>query len=182
MWWLAVPVVASVAAIVFAIYLSRWVFAKDTGTPEMRKVSDAIFAGAQAFLGRQYRTIATLAVVAAVVIGVLLWLLGTISGFKVADLGPGDFAIRSAVTFLFGALCSGAAGFIGMNVAVRSNIRVASAAQRGLGDALMVAFRGGAVTGFLVIALSLLGVTIVYIVFGGLGGNASAISTPATIV
>ena len=72
MWWLAVPVVASVAAIVFAIYLSRWVFANDTGTPEMRKVSDAIFTGAQAFLGRQYRTIATLAVVAAIVIGVVL--------------------------------------------------------------------------------------------------------------
>jgi K(+)-stimulated pyrophosphate-energized sodium pump len=74
------------------------------------------------------------------------------------------------------------AGFIGMNVAVRSNIRVASAAQRGLGDALMVAFRGGAVTGFLVIALSLLGVTIVYLVFGGLGANDSPLTTPATIV
>ncbi|HEV8191194.1 MAG TPA: sodium-translocating pyrophosphatase [Ktedonobacterales bacterium] len=182
MWWLAVPVVASVAAIVFAVYLSRWVFANDTGTPEMRKVSDAIFTGAQAFLGRQYRTIATLAVVAAVVIGIALLLLGTISGTEVANLTPTEFALRSAIAFLFGAACSGVAGFIGMNVAVRSNIRVASAARRGLGDALLVAFRGGAVTGFLVIALSLLGVTIVYIVFGGLGGNQSAITTPATIV
>ena len=69
-----------------------------------------------------------------------------------------------------------------MNVAVRSNIRVASAAQRGVGDALLVSFRGGAVTGFLVIALSLLGVTLVYIVFGALSGGDAAITTPTSIV
>jgi K(+)-stimulated pyrophosphate-energized sodium pump len=182
MWWLAVPVVASVAAIAFAYYLRQWVLSNDTGTPEMRKVSDAIYTGAQAFLARQYRTIAILAVVAAVVIGVLLGLLGAINGGKVANLSPTEFALRSAIAFLFGAACSGAAGFIGMNVAVRSNIRVASAARRSLGDALLVSFRGGAVTGFLVIALSLLGVTIVYIVFGGLLSNESAIATPVSIV
>ncbi|HEX6542924.1 MAG TPA: sodium-translocating pyrophosphatase [Ktedonobacterales bacterium] len=182
MWWLAVPVVASVVAIAFAGYLARWVLAKDTGTAEMRTVSDAIFDGAQAFLRRQYRTIAILAVVAAVVIAILLAFLAGLSGGKVAGLSAGEFALRSAVSFLFGALCSGVAGYIGMNVAVRSNIRVASAAQRSLGDALLVSFRGGAVTGFLVIALSLLGVTLVYIVFGALSGGDAAITTPASIV
>ncbi|HKT37373.1 MAG TPA: sodium/proton-translocating pyrophosphatase, partial [Ktedonobacterales bacterium] len=153
LWWLAVPVVTSIVAIVFAGYLARWVLAKDTGTEKMREVSDAIYDGAQAYLRRQYRTIAILAVVAAVVIAVLLAFLAGLSGGKVAGLSATEFALRSAVSFLFGALCSGVAGYIGMNVAVRSNIRVASAAQRSLGDALLVSFRGGAVTGFLVIAL-----------------------------
>jgi K(+)-stimulated pyrophosphate-energized sodium pump len=182
MWWLAVPVVTSIVAIVFAGYLARWVLAKDTGTAKMREVSDAIYDGAQAYLRRQYRTIAILAVVAAVVIAVLLAMLAGLSGGKVAGLSAGEFALRSAVAFLFGALCSGVAGYIGMNVAVRSNIRAASAAQRSLGDALLVSFRGGAVTGFLVIALSLLGVTLVYIVFGALSGGDAAITTPASIV
>jgi K(+)-stimulated pyrophosphate-energized sodium pump len=182
LWWLAVPIVTSVVAIAFAGYLARWVLAKDTGTAKMREVSDAIYDGAQAFLRRQYRTIAILAVVAAVVIAVLLAFLAGLSGGKVAGLSAGEFALRSAVAFLFGALCSGVAGYIGMNVAVRSNIRVASAAQRSLGDALLVSFRGGAVTGFLVIALSLLGVTLVYIVFGALSGDDAAITTPTSIV
>lgn len=186
LWWLAVPVVTSIVAIVFAGYLARWVLAKDTGTEKMREVSDAIFDGAQAFLSRQYRTIATLAVVAAIVIGILLAFLAGLSGGDVGGLSAGEFALRAAISFLFGALCSGVAGYIGMNVAVRSNIRVASAAQRGVGDALLVSFRGGAVTGFLVIALSLLGVTLVYIVFGALlpvgPGVNPAISTTTSIV
>ena len=181
LWWLVVPIVASVVAIAFAGYLARWVLARDTGTEKMRAVSDAIFDGAQAFLSRQYRTIAILAVVAAIVIGLLLAFLSNLAG-GVAGLQPWEFAVRAAVSFLFGALCSGVAGYIGMNVAVRSNILVASAAQRGVGDALLVSFRGGAVTGFLVIALSLLGVTLVYIVFGALAGGDAAITTPTSIV
>jgi K(+)-stimulated pyrophosphate-energized sodium pump len=173
--------VASVVAIAFAGYLARWVLARDTGTEKMREVSDAIFDGAQAFLSRQYRTIALLAVVAAIVIGLLVAFLSNLTG-GVAGLQPWEFALRAAVSFLFGAFCSGVAGYIGMNVAVRSNIRTASAAQRGVGDALLVSFRGGAVTGFLVIALSLLGVTLVYIVFGALSGGDAAITTPTSIV
>ena len=177
LWWLAVPLVASVAAIVFAFSLARWVFAQDTGTAEMRKVSDAIFTGAQAYLRRQYRTITLLAVVAAVVIGVVLAVLSPAHNALFGDrLTVG---VRTAISFGIGALCSGVAGYIGMQVAVRSNIRVASAARRGLGDALMVSLRGGAVSGFLVIALSLLGVTIVYIIFGGLS---NPIGTPEVIV
>ncbi len=173
LWWLAVPVLASLLAIGFATYLARWVLANDTGTPEMRKVSDAIFTGAQAFLRRQYQTIAILAVVAAVVIGVLLALITS----RGAD--PVAVGFRTAVSFLIGAFCSGLSGFIGMQVAVRSNIRVASAARRSLGDALMVSLRGGAVSGFFVISLSLLGVTVVYLIFGG---TSDPLGTAANIV
>ncbi len=170
MWWLAVPIGTSLIAILFAFGLARWVLAHDTGTPEMKKVSDAIYTGAQAFLRRQYTTIAVLAVVAAVVIGVLLAALskGGLFGENAFNVG-----LRTAIAFAIGAICSGVAGYIGMQVAVQSNIRVASAARRSLGESLMVSLRGGAVSGFLVIALSLLGVTVVYLIFGGLNNPLS---------
>ncbi|HEV2239375.1 MAG TPA: sodium-translocating pyrophosphatase, partial [Ktedonobacterales bacterium] len=179
--WLLVPGVASLGAIAFAYGLARWVLKNDVGTPEMRKVSDAIFAGAQAYLRRQYTTISVLAVVAAVVIAVLLaW----ISPAASATFGDRmQIALQTAISFGIGAICSGVAGFIGMQVAVRTNIRVASAARRGLGDALMVSLRGGAVSGFLVIALSLLGVTGLYLGFYyALGGASHALQTPQNIV
>jgi K(+)-stimulated pyrophosphate-energized sodium pump len=176
MWWLAIPIGASLIAILFAFGLARWVLSHDTGTPEMKKVSDAIYTGAQAFLRRQYTTIAVLAIIAAIVIGVLLAALskGGLFGENAFNVG-----LRTAIAFAIGAICSGVAGYIGMQVAVQSNIRVASAARRSLGESLMVSLRGGAVSGFLVIALSLLGVTVVYLIFGGLN---NPLSTPETIV
>ncbi|MFI5277951.1 MAG: sodium/proton-translocating pyrophosphatase, partial [Ktedonobacterales bacterium] len=166
MWWLVIPIGASVIAVVVAAWLARWVTSQDTGTPEMRKVSDAIFTGAQAFLSRQYRTIALLALVFAVIIGVALGLLTQLSSPGATGVnGPFGVGLRTGISFLIGAFCSGISGYIGMQVAVRSNIRVASAASRSLGDALMVSLRGGAVSGFLVISLSLLGVTLLYLVF-----------------
>jgi K(+)-stimulated pyrophosphate-energized sodium pump len=165
LWWLAVPVGASLIAGGVAFYLARWVLSQDTGTPEMRKVSDAIFTGAQAFLRRQYLTITYLALAGAVVIGALLSFLTNYASPHATGFDIWYWVgIRTALSFLFGAFCSGLAGYIGMQIAVRSNIRTASAARRGLGDALMVSLRGGAVSGFLVISLSLLGVTILYIV------------------
>ncbi|HEX8983636.1 MAG TPA: sodium-translocating pyrophosphatase [Ktedonobacterales bacterium] len=171
MWWLVVPIGASLIGGIVALFLARWVMAQDTGTPEMRKVSEAIFTGAQAFLSRQYRTIALLAIAGAVVIGVVLGLLTQLSGGHGAGVdSPFGVGIRTAISFLIGAFCSGISGYIGMQVAVRSNIRVASAARRSLGDALMVSLRGGAVSGFLVISLSLLGVTLLYLVFSAFTG------------
>jgi len=177
LWWLALPVAASVIAIIFAFGLRRWVLANDTGTPAMRKVSDAIYKGAQAFLSRQYRTIAILALISAVVIGAVL---AIIANYQHSTDPWWVVGIRTGLSFLFGAFCSGLAGYIGMQVAVRANIRVASAAQRGLGDALMVSLRGGAVSGFLVISLSLLGVTVLYLIVLALG--TSPTSTPVAIV
>ncbi len=179
LWWLAVPIIASLFAIASAIGLARWVLAHDTGTPEMRNVSDAIYTGAQAYLRRQYTTIAVLALVAAVVIGALLALLPYIAGANVSVSDTIMTGAKTAGAFLVGAACSGVAGYIGMLVAVRSNIRVASAARRSLGDALMVSLRGGAVSGFLVIALSLLGVTLVFLAYGGISDT---FNTPEAIV
>src|SRR5437588_1887689 len=158
--YILVPIIVGLLAVAFAGYLARYVLSKDTGTPAMQKVADAIFKGAMAFLNRQYRTIAILAVFAAIIVGVVLALLGQGDKF--------DLAWHTSVAFLIGAFCSGVSGYIGMYVAVKSNSRTASAATRSLGEALMVSLRGGAVSGFLVVALSLLGVSLVFTAYGGL--------------
>lgn len=169
-----VPTIVGLLAVAFAAYLASYVLRKDTGTPAMQKVANAIFEGAMAFLNRQYRTIAALAVVAAIVVAAVLYLLG--QGDQAAKF---SLAWHTALAFLIGAICSGVSGFIGMYVAVRSNSRTASAATRSLGEALMVSLRGGAVSGFLVVSLSLLGVTGVFVGFGGLTNPALA---PSLIV
>ena len=161
--YILVPIIVGVLAVIFAGLLARYVLSKDTGTPAMQKVADAIFKGAMAFLNRQYRTIAVLAVFAAVTVAVVLALLGQGTAADKINL-----AWHTAIAFLIGALCSGISGYIGMYVAVKSNSRTASAATRSLGEALMVSLRGGAVSGFLVVALSLLGVSLVFTAYGGL--------------
>ena len=125
---------------------------------------DRIFDGATAFLQRQYRTIAWMAIVAAGVLAVLLLFFG-----ENPDKGieAGDIAWRTGVSFLVGAVLSGLSGVIGMIIAVRSNVRTASAATRSLGDALTIALRGGAVSGILIVGLSLLGVFMLFWLFGG---------------
>ncbi len=178
--YLAVPLAASVVAIVVAALLVRWILSKDQGNEAMQKVARAIFQGAQAFLGRQYRTIGILAIVGAIVVGGLLAILSG-NANAIGGVTPFGIAWRTAVAFLIGAGCSALSGLVGMNVAVRSNSRVASAASRGLGEALLVGLRGGAVTGFLVIALSLLGVTLVYIIYSAIGPQ-SVNNTPVLIV
>jgi len=152
-----IPIIVGILAMFFAGYLARYVLRKDTGTPAMQKVADAIFKGAMAFLNRQYRTIAILAVFASITVAGLLYFIS--AGSEAVRF---DLAWHTAFAFLIGALCSGAAGYIGMYVAVKSNIRTASAATRSLGEALMVSLRGGAVSGFLVVALSLLGVSLIF--------------------
>src|SRR5437588_2208527 len=172
--YILVPIIVGLLAVAFAAYLARYVLSKDMGTPAMQKVADAIFKGAMAFLNRQYRTIASLAVVAAIIVAVVLGLLG-----QGTQADKFSLAWHTALAFLIGALCSGVSGYIGMYVAVRSNSRTASAATRSLGEALMVSLRGGAVSGFLVVALSLLGVTLVFWSYGGLTNPAVA---PSLIV
>jgi K(+)-stimulated pyrophosphate-energized sodium pump len=127
------------AAVLYGIVTSRWLLAKSPGNQEMQDISQAIQEGAQAYLRRQYTIIGAVAVVLAIVLAVAL-------------------DIETAVGFVIGGAFSAAAGFIGMNVSVRSNARVAEAARGGVANALKVAFRGGAVTGMLVAGLALLGV------------------------
>ncbi len=149
---------AGVIAVLFAAFLARDVLSRDKGTPEMQSVAAAIYEGAMAFLNRQYRTIAMLSLVAAVLIGLLLGVLA----------GNADIAWRTSVAFLVGAACSGISGFVGMWIAVQANLRAASAARRSLKEAITVALRGGAVSGLLVVALSLLGVLGIFMAYGGL--------------
>jgi K(+)-stimulated pyrophosphate-energized sodium pump len=158
---------AAVLTVIFALLLIRNVMKRPTGTPRMKEIGDIIFQGAWAFLKRQYSTIAMFAVVVAVIIGVLVGALTSskeAANINVTQLGIGW---RTGVAFLVGAFCSGLAGFIGMYIAVKSNVRCAAAAQKSLTEAVEVALRGGAVSGFLITALSLIGVTIIFFAYGG---------------
>ena len=159
--WL-VPL-SGVVAVIAAIMLARDVISRPKGTPEMQEVAGAIYEGAMAFLKRQYVTIAMLSVVAAVLIGILL---GAIAP-PVGDISAMELGWRTSVAFLVGAACSAAAGYIGMWISVQANLRTAAAAMVSLKAALQVSLRGGAVSGLLVVALSLLGVMGIFAAYGG---------------
>jgi K(+)-stimulated pyrophosphate-energized sodium pump len=167
--WL-VPI-AGVGAILFALWLARDVLRRDPGPPAMRDIADRILEGAMAFLRRQYGTIAYLSVGVALLLGLLLAFLSRtdITGDGVVDIADTlGLGWRTALAFLVGAFCSGLSGFIGMYLAVKSNVRVAAAAARGgLREAVAVALRGGAVSGFLITTLSLLGVLAIFYAYGG---------------
>src|SRR6186997_60687 len=175
--------VAGIAAVLFALYLARDVLSRDTGTPEMVAVGDTIREGADAFVKRQYTTIAALALVGALIIGVVITLVETPDVADVPSLAGGPIGVMTAIAFLVGAICSMASGIIGMFISVRSNVRTASAARRSLVEAVQVAMRGGAVSGFLVVALSLLGVWGIFIAYQILlGGQIAVQDAPFVIV
>src|SRR5881409_368525 len=155
----------SVLALAVAWGLRGYVLRQDTGTPAMRQISDAIQEGAEAFLRRQYRTIGLLSVA----LGVLIYVLYAFFRKPHADEpATATLALTTTLSFLFGGLCSGVAGLVGMYVAVRSNIRTASAARSSLNKALQIALRGGAVSGLFVVAMSLFGVGLLYSVLDAL--------------
>ena len=140
-----------------AWWLARWVLAKDTGTEKMREISDAIREGAEAFMARQFKTIIYLAVGFAVVLFVGYAFVRGHQAFDPISSGVG-LAFWITLSFVLGALCSLIAGYIGMWISIRANIRTAAGTIKSVNDGLQVALRGGAVSGLLVVAMSLLGV------------------------
>jgi K(+)-stimulated pyrophosphate-energized sodium pump len=154
--------VAAVTGIAYGLYLAMWVFKLDAGNQKMQDIAKAIQEGASAYLNRQYKTVA---VVAAVLFFLLLGA-GAVSE---------KFGLLTAVGFLIGAGASSLAGYVGMIIAVRANVRTAQAAHNGMNAALTVAFRGGAVTGLLLIGLGLLAITGFYAIAQSIAGQEKAI-------
>jgi K(+)-stimulated pyrophosphate-energized sodium pump len=174
--------IAGLVAIGFALYLARDVLSRDKGPQAMQDVGDIIREGADAFVRRQYTTIAIFALVGAVVIGLVIGIVETEDVADVPTLAGAPIGILTAVAFLVGAICSMASGIIGMFISVRSNVRTAAAAQRSLVEAVQVAMRGGAVSGFLVVALSLLGVWGIFTVYETFIGDVTVAEAPFLIV
>ena len=147
--------IVSVLSLGFAVWLMRDVLRRPQGTPKMQEISGLIRIGANAYMKRQYVTIAVISIVFAIAIYVIYRYIGQ------AQLG-----LITSLGFLFGAFCSAIAGVIGMWMAVRANVRVAAGAQKSMNDALVPALRGGAVSGIFIVSLSLLGIAALFTIMG----------------
>jgi K(+)-stimulated pyrophosphate-energized sodium pump len=155
MEWLIIAPLAGIVSILSAVYLYFYVTRQESGTEKMREISGAIEEGARAFLKRQYSTLAIFVAIVAVVLLVAFW------NPEIPAQGP-----SRALAYVIGSACSALAGYFGMNVALKANVRTANGARSGLGKAFPVAFYGGAVMGLSVVGLALIGISGLYYIFG----------------
>lgn len=162
------PLISGICALIFVTFLGMRVMREDHGTEKMKEISDAIHEGAMAFLKREYSAILVFAVLMAIILATFI-------------------SVSTAIAFIGGAICSAAAGFIGMNIATRANVRTAEAAKKSINNALRVAFYGGGVMGFSIVGLGLLGIYFFYAimkdpnVINGFGLGASSIALFARV-
>lgn len=164
-----ISIIVSFIALAYAVYLVMNVLSQNKGTASMQEIATAIQEGASAYLNRQYKTIAVIAIIIFVILGFAL------------PRGENNASFLIAIGFLVGAIFSGLAGYTGMGIAVRANVRTTNAAKKSLEEALKVAFRGGAVTGFVVVGLALLGVSGLFYAFQ-VYGKISAVDTTKILV
>lgn len=161
--WTAVFVMlACFASLAFAVYLAKWVLAKDEGTADMQEVSDAIREGADGFFATQYNLIGKLAGVVAIAIYLIYSARALTKEQMDAGIGQQTFAVLTTFSFCTGALASAASGYVGMWVSVRANVRVAGAARRSAREALMVALRAGGFAAIVVVSMTVLGVSVLF--------------------
>ncbi|MGE5681167.1 MAG: sodium-translocating pyrophosphatase [Bacillota bacterium] len=170
----------SILGLLFAAYLIRYILRQDTGSERMQEISNAIKVGAEAFLKRQYTTIVYLAVALAAIIYIIYAFLRQSNPHD--PVNPGQLALWTTISFVLGAACSVAAGYMGMWIAIRSNIRTAAAATKSMNGALQIALRGGAVAGFFVVAMSLLGVAGLFLLVNRMGITDDPSKIPLLIV
>jgi len=164
--------VAGVLALVFALFLAKRVMRQDPGTPEMKRIAEAISEGAMAFLNREYRSLVVFVLVLAALI-----VAGSFTARAAGGIRP-----ETAIAFVAGALSSGLAGLFGMWVATRANVRTANAARHGQNAALGVAFSGGAVMGMSVVGLGLLGLGVIFYIFSGPGASPAQLASNMKII
>ncbi|KAL5723871.1 inorganic diphosphatase [Ranunculus cassubicifolius] len=154
-----------IASFLLSIYLTKWVLAKDEGPPEMVQISEAIRDGAEGFFRTQYGTISKMALLLSLVILFIYLFRSTTPQQEAAGIGRSASAYITVVSFLLGAICSGGAGYVGMWVSVRANVRVSSAARRSAREALQIAVRAGGFSALIVVGMAVMGVAILYSLF-----------------
>jgi len=154
MEWIGIASLTGIVSLLFVVFIAKRVMRQDPGTPQMVSISDAVHEGAMAFLKREYKAIAVFAIIVAVLLAI---------GLK----GQGwRFSVATAISYLIGAACSLAAGYIGLSISTRANTRTAQAATKGFNQAMAVAFPGGAVMGLTVVGLGLLAFSVVFLILG----------------
>jgi len=169
---------AILISLLVIVCLVKYVFKQDKGNKDMQEISEAIREGAMAFLKRQYKTIAIMALIVLVIIIFADYFANASKGSSYAV----SVAWHTGFAFIIGALCSAAAGYIGMYMTVNCNIRTAEGAKKGVNSALKIAFRGGAITGLSVTGLSLLGITTLFLIFGGSSGSDMLIKQAPSLI